>query len=456
VGIYKTEPWTHQRKEVEQHWMDENRMLIWDMRTGKTKAAIDSAVMNYLSGGIDRLLIVAPNGVHDNWLLNEFPVHCSVPYYSFSWNSSQVTTARFQTAWQEFQKAKGFRVFSINQEAIRVIGAEPYLKTFLMMGPCGLVVDEAHHFGKVSSRMSKRLAGSVSKYCVWRRLLTGTPVDNSPLKYYSICNVIRPGLLGYTRVKDFQERYANWRIEKSNARMFARVTSYKNLDELVANVRVFSSMVKREDCVDLPRTILMDRKFYLTSKQIALIEEVEARQKREEISRDAAVPLIQSISSGIGVEGENPRMAALLELLEESDEKVLVWCRFVREIKMLKEVLGDRAVCYYGEVSNANRQLAIQRFQSDPVIRVFIGQPQAAGEGLRLSSAGYVVWYSHTWDATVCTQASKRAIQMGGKDIPVYRLTAVGARDDVILRNLKMKRNTVNSMEAEWRRQDGR
>jgi SNF2 family DNA or RNA helicase len=304
--------------------------------------------------------------------------------------------------------------------------------------------------------MSKRLAGSVSKYCVWRRLLTGTPVDNSPLKYYSICNVIKPGLLGYTRVKDFQYQYANWRVERSNARMFERVTSYKNLDELVAKVRVFSSMVKREDCVDLPRTILIDRKFHLTPQQISLIEEVEIREKQKTMSRDAAVPAIQAISSGIGVEGLNPRMDALLELLEESDEKVLVWCRFVREIEMLREAIGDRAVCYYGDVSRANRQLAISKFQSDPATRVFIGQPQAAGEGLRLSTAGYVVWYSHTWDATVCTQASKRAIQMGGKDIPVYRLTAVGARDDVILRNLKTKRNTVNSMESEWRRQDGR
>ena len=449
-------PWAHQQQEIEEHAFDENRMLVWDMRTGKSKTAIDSAVRNFECLGPRRILVVAPAGVRDNWLLQEFPAHCSVPWAGFAWVSSRARTLKFRDEWARFLKFDGLQVFAVNQEAFRVVEAEGYLRNFTRREPCALIVDEAHHFGASGAKMTKRLKG-LSRFCAWRRVLTGTPIDNSPLRFYSICNILKEAALGFTRVAEFNARYADWIMNRTRGGIYPKVVGYKNMDELVGKVRVFSSLVKREDCHDLPKVFEIDRLFFTTPQQDAAIAAVKARIQAEEIDVRAGIAAIQAITSGIGVEGPNPRLEALQELLDELlAGKAIVWCRFTRDIDLVTQAFGRACVRYDGQVSRTERIRALDRFRVDPTVRLLVGQPKAGGEGLNLSSASAVVWYSHTYDALEYNQASDRPIQMGGQDIPCYRLVADNGWDKTILRCLKNKEDVVEAVMAEWRRQDGR
>jgi len=450
------ELWEHQRREVEDHAFDENRMFVWDMRTGKSKAAIVSAVRNFEGLGPRRILVVAPAGVRDNWLLQEFPAHCPIPWAGFAWVSSRSRTLKFREEWEQFLRFDGLQVFAVNQEALRVAEAEGYLRSFVLREPCALIVDEAHHFGASGAKMTRRLKG-LSKYCTWRRVLTGTPIDNSPLRFYSICNILKEAALGYTRVSDFNARYADWLLQRTRSGVYPKVMAYKNIDELVAKVRVFSSLVKREDCHDLPKVFEIDRQFFTTPEQDARIDDVKIRMRREELDIRAGITAIQAITSGITVDGPNPRMEALQELLDEMlDGKAIVWCHFTRDIDLVTQTFGRACVRYDGQVSRMERIRALDSFRKDPTVRLLVGQPKAGGEGLNLSCASAVVWYSHTYDALEYNQASDRPIQMGGSDIPCYRLIASNGWDKTILKALKAKEDVVDAVMTEWRKQDGR
>ena len=72
---YKTEPFDHQRKALEDSWDADFHAYFMEMGTGKSKVAIDNMGVLFEKGAIKAALIVAPKGVYDNWALGEIPLH---------------------------------------------------------------------------------------------------------------------------------------------------------------------------------------------------------------------------------------------------------------------------------------------------------------------------------------------------------------------------------------------
>lgn len=70
---YKTTPFTHQRAICEASWADEYVGLLLEQRTGKSKIVIDTCAHLHDTGRINGLLVIAPNGVHRNWINDEIP-----------------------------------------------------------------------------------------------------------------------------------------------------------------------------------------------------------------------------------------------------------------------------------------------------------------------------------------------------------------------------------------------
>ena len=72
---FKTEPFDHQRKALEDSWSAEFYALFMEMGTGKSKVAIDTMGMLYEAKELGAVLIIAPKGVYDNWVKGEIPTH---------------------------------------------------------------------------------------------------------------------------------------------------------------------------------------------------------------------------------------------------------------------------------------------------------------------------------------------------------------------------------------------
>src|SRR4051812_25842330 len=95
VSQMKTIPYAHQLKEYEEHYLDPSRALLWQPRTGKSKTMIDTACRLFEACEIQGVLIVAPNGIHINWVELEIPTHAwdTIVHATRTWRFSQPDNA---------------------------------------------------------------------------------------------------------------------------------------------------------------------------------------------------------------------------------------------------------------------------------------------------------------------------------------------------------------------------
>ena len=72
---YKTRPFDHQQKVLNDSYNKEFFALFMEMGLGKSKVIIDTIGMLYKEKQIDSVLVIAPKGVYDNWVKGEIPNH---------------------------------------------------------------------------------------------------------------------------------------------------------------------------------------------------------------------------------------------------------------------------------------------------------------------------------------------------------------------------------------------
>lgn len=104
---------------------------------------------------------------------------------------------------------------------------------------------------------------------------------------------------------------------------------------------------------------------------------------------------------------------------------------------------GIKAVRLVGADSAAKRQKAIDTFQDDPEVRVFIGTTMAAGVGITLTAANYVAFASMPWTPALMRQAEDRAYRLGQqRDVMVIVPLIPDTIDEAVWKILENKRET--------------
>ena len=97
-------------------------------------------------------------------------------------------------------------------------------------------------------------------------------------------------------------------------------------------------------------------------------------------------------------------------------------------------------VSIYGEVSQQDRMVAVDRFQKDPKCRFFVGNPTTGGYGLTLTAAKYVIYYSNNYNLEVRLQSEDRAHRIGQtKNVVYIDIIAKDTIDERIVQALKKK-----------------
>lgn len=465
----------HQQDEWDRHRDDDARALLWQMRTGKTKATLDLACYRRQKGDIQAVLVIAPNGVHVNWVRRQLPQHMweTVPYVAHAWQASESHKPEHAASLERVLSCRGeaLAVLAVNSESIIHDKPAKIIARFLRrhQGKCMLVVDESHDFRSPGSKRTKR-ARSLKRYCKVRRILTGTAVSNSPLAAYSQFELLDDHALGFENFADFEGHFAYYVQERTKGgRSYERLDHYRNLDDLQGRMARWASVVLREDVDDMPDLVMDERTVVLPEAQMKayrtllkeMILELEDGGEVEAIDGGARLVKLQQMLGGfvVDVDGqvrelvsddENPRLQAMLDEVRSSDGKAIVWCKYREDIRRVVRALaaeGIRCVEYHGAVhSQSKRQQAIDDFNNDPGVRVFVGQPKAGGQGLDLSAADLILWYSHTFDLIERDQANERATQIGGKTVTIKDFVTPGTVDEYILANLNEKRSVSESL----------
>ena len=464
---YKTKPFQHQRDALNAGGMHTDYAYFMEMGTGKTKVAIDNAAFMKKNLWINWVIVIAPNSVYRNWI-DEIQKH--------SWTSVIYVHKDKNVYGDARHPERNLKWFLINVEALSHKSGVDKLKSLLTRKGCRhlMILDESTTIKNRSAKRTRNIC-KLGKLADYRRILTGSPITKSPLDLYTQCEFLSPRLLGYDSFFTFRARYAVMQQIEMGGRQMLFPKYYTNLDELTQKLKNFSYRVKKKDCLDLPDKLYTARKINLTTKQAEVYnrlkkfayatinsDEITFANKLTEILRlhQVANGFVKSDDGTIQVFDDCPKLKELLEILEDTEGKFIIWANYVQNIKTiinkLKEKYGaNSVVSIFGEVSTEDRQQAVSKFQNDDSCRFFVGNPSTGGYGLTLTAASYVVYFSNSYNLEVREQSEDRAHRIGQeKNVTYIDLIAENTIDEFIVtaldKKLKLSAETLGEEVKKW------
>ena len=437
---YKTKPYEHQEEALLKSFNRKNYAYFMEMGCGKSKVLIDNITWLYENKHIDTAIIIAPKGVYMNWKNSEIPSHLpdDVPHKMYIWKSNANKSEKI--ILEEGVRSRVIlRILLVNVEAFATAKVKRYLEAFIHRSNFLLAVDESTTIKNIKAKRTKEILklGQLAKY---RRILTGSPITQSPMDLYSQCYFLDKELLGFDSYWSFQGRYAIIRQTRIGNHSFQQIVGFRNLEELTDKLYNFSYRVTKEQALDLPEKIYTTRQVNLTSDQIrhynsmkdvavAFLESGDMVTAPEVMTRLLRLQQLLCgylvTDDGETVEIANHRIDAMLDTIEEMDGKVIIWSRFRHDIKKIRKALekdygSGTVVTYYGDTSQEDRDKAIDRFQNDEGTKFFVGNAQTAGRGLTLTAATNVIYYSNDFNLETRIQSEDRCHRIGQKNNVLY------------------------------------
>ena len=383
-------------------------------RTGKTLSALWAADYLRQLGQIGSTLIVAPlSTLWDVWEQNIFE--------SFPLRTYAILHGSRERRIKLLKQPCDFYI--INHHGIRLI--EDILKE--RPDITHVIVDEVATFRSAKNKRTRTKKGGV----LWAPLnevlnnqgiarsawgMTGTPTPNEPTDAFGQCKLITPEnynshFTAFKRETMLQVSQFKWVPKKSAPASVSRI--------LKPTIRY-----ERTVCTDMEPCYL-DRRAQLSKEQSKaykqLINQAMTELNGSTITAvNAAVLVSKLIQTACGVtiaaDGSlvkfdfGPRLAVLEELIEENDEKVIVFVPFTGVLDALAEKLRKRwsVAVVDGRVSTGKRNQIFKDFRNMKDPHVLVCHPRVMAHGLDLTTASLSIWYAPHRNAEDYQQANAR------------------------------------------------
>ncbi len=486
----KTTPFKHQF-DVWQETKDfKSFAIFWEQGTGKTKLAIDSISYQYLAGSIDGAIIVAPNGVHLNWLTDELPTHLpnevALNSKAFCWDGAKKHTKDHRYELQKLIEHKGMTWLFISYDAFITEAAKDFVWAFLKKKKVYFVLDESSAIKNPSAKRTKSLIAA-SKYAKFKRIMEGTPITVTPFDVYSQIKFVDENFWKEQDIATYSAFKAEFGIFQrrhlSGGGSFDQLVGYKNIDVLANLLKPIMSRVLKEDVLDLPDKLYTKRYFTLSPEQRRVYDQVKEEQisiLESGISFSSSIIVtqlrLQQITSGYlpvvpeldeaGNELEpimhdfakNPRLDLLAELTENPPHPMIIWAKYSRDIDKITDMLGKTAVRYDGKIDDEECAKNKLRFQNGDAT-FFVSNPAKGATGLTLNTAKTSIFYNNSYNLRHRLQSEDRNHRIGQNDAVLYiDLEARGTIDKFIIDNLLKKQEIASSITGdrlkEWLRNE--
>lgn len=459
---FKTKPFDHQLKAFLLSRDKKAFALFHEQGCGKSKVAVDTAAYLYKKGDIDTLIIIAPNGVHSNWAINEIPAHlidgismwCGV--YKSSLKPKEFTAIK-EAAIEQKNK---LRIITFNVEGFVSTKAKELLEYWIKNSNSMVVIDESQRIKSPGAERTKYLT-KACKNIKYKRILTGTPVTRGIENLFSQFRWLDPMIIGHETFTAFRSEYCIM-----GGFEMRQIVSYQRVPELVSLIDGYSHRVLKTDCLDLPEKTYKRHPFEMGKFQRQLYDQVRlnaldeleislGKEEGQKMYQSIAITKLlrlQQIACGWFPEAtpkplpENPRLDALLEVIEDiGDGKIIIWSRFVADIKLIAARLGEHALTYYGETNSKDREAAVKNFQNKNNRSKFFISNRAGSTGLTLTAAENSIYYSNDFDLETRLQSEDRNHRIGTTGTVVYTdLEAERSIDRKIINALRKKKSIAD------------
>lgn len=460
---FSTQPYEKQKEAWEFIIGKRAAALFIEMGCGKTKIAIDDAVFQFSQSRIEAVAVLCPSSIRNTWI-REIQIHSDTMNLAIH---KHISTKKKLTESFINYPHSGLKWLIMGVETLSQGAGAELLLEFMVNNTSGLIIDESHTIKNPKSIRTKAVI-KAGEMAVYRRILTGTPISKGIEDLYAQFYFLDPSIIGHSSYFTFRNRYCKMGGFKSK-----QITGYLDLDHLYNKLRPHTFKATKKECLDLPeklyevRTLTMKgeiKKLYddMANELLIEIEQgmCEATTVVTKIVRchqilGGFVSLaIMNEGNPTGkfkphqIPGENPKIEELLEILQETDQKAIVWCRYEPEIFAVSEALSKAKINFIND--RTDRDTVEERFQNNDKIRVFVGSPETMGLGITLTEATLVIYYSNSRYHIARTQSEDRAHRKGQRNAVTYiDILYEDSIDVTILKGLKDKKDLSESvMEA--------
>jgi len=385
-------------------------MVLNDIGTGKTLSALWAADYLMAQGLVHKCLVLSPLSTIDRvWADGVFH---AFPHRSYvTLHGAAAKRRRLMETEHDF--------YIVNHDGFRII--EPQITDEFDL----IIIDEAAVYRNAQSARFKKLYKFIQLQSSRRRLwmMTGTPTPNAPTDAYALGKLL--GNLQVPRLfSTFRDRVmykaGQWKwIPKPNAMHYA----YQILHP--------SIRFKREDCVDLPPTVIQRRTAELSPGQVAAYKDMASELvldlgqdgyidaaneavKLQKLVQICAGAIYNSKRDTFSIDCTS-RISAVKEIIEQTNEKVIVFVSLSGALKKLAtELAKDYTIAVVeGAVSASKRSMIFHDFQNSKDPRVLVAHPGTMAHGLTLTAASTVVWFIPPTSNEIYTQANGRIERIG-------------------------------------------
>ena len=250
-------PYKHQIKAYNMALMNDSFAFLMEMGTGKSLTSVAVAARRWQRGEIHKLLVVAPTSVCPVW-----PKEFEATYIPCEVQVLEGTRQQRIDKLNSFSDVPGLKVAVINYEATWRIFEE-----LQAWNPDMIIADESQRIKTHNAKQSKAMhkLGKIAKY---KLILTGTPVQNQPLDFFSQYKFLDETIFG-TSYYAFRNRYAIMGGYGGH-----QVIGYNRLDELIKKAHSIAYRVTKEEALDLPEQIDQFRYCELEPKAKTLYRQI--------------------------------------------------------------------------------------------------------------------------------------------------------------------------------------
>ena len=147
--------------------------------------------------------------------------------------------------------------------------------------------------------------------------------------------------------------------------------------------------------------------------------------------------------------GKLRALATLLRKLADGGHRALIFTQMTRMLDILESFINLHHYTYArldGATKLEQRQLLIERFNSDKRIFLFLLSTRSGGFGLNLTGADTVIFYDSDWNPAMDAQAQDRCHRIGQtREVHIYRLVTSHTIEENIVKKAAQKRQ-LNKM----------
>ena len=421
-------PFDHQMVAVEKLIANDKYILADDMGLGKT----GSAIMASIICKSEKILVVCPASLKLNWKRE-------IEHYSDE-----------PVGIVDGKKWEDGKYVIINYDILKNFHLVPKGRDdhshILKQGFDLVIIDEAHYVSNTKAKRTKLINHMVSKINrLW--LLTGTPMTSRPMNYYNLLNLVESRVaknwIGYvTRYCDGHQFTA------AGGRKIWNTSGASNLEELRDRTKQKVLRRLKSEAVDLPDKIITPIYQYLSSK--AYHAEMGNYRIWTRENRDSGLAMHLSKLMRVRQIIADEKIELTCDLINQSleqDKKVIVFTNFTDPLMKIHERFKDNSVVLHGSMKKENRQESVDKFQTDPNVKIFISNLRAGGVGITLTEAEVVIMSDLSFVPSEHSQAEDRAFRIGQKKnvsilYPIYENTIELA----IYRILEKKKNIIDTV----------